>query len=159
MKRIPLSKGRFATVDDDDYEDLMKYRWYAMLVNRVWYATRGTLTSNGGNFLLMHNEITGVRGIDHIDGNGLNNQRSNLRQSTHKQNRGNSQRNINNTSGFKGVSWHKRDKVWRAYIRSNDIHIHLGNFDSSVRAACAYDDAAREIHGEFARLNFPTQEE
>lgn len=93
--------------------------------------------------------------IDHIDGNKLNNQRNNLRSATSSQNAINSKKPKNNTSGYKGVSWSKKSKKWRAQICFEGKQIHLGFFDDSKDAANAYDKAALKYFGEFARLNFP----
>lgn len=93
--------------------------------------------------------------VDHINGNGLDNRRSNLRLCTRSENARNSRKPSNNSSGYKGVSWHKRTKKWRADIRNENRQRSLGSFDNALDAAHAYDRAARVMHGEFARLNFP----
>ena len=92
--------------------------------------------------------------IDHRDGNGLNCSRDNLRLCTNQNNRRNSRKGNRNTSGFKGVSFFKRDQNWRAYIMLDARQIHLGYFKTSEEAARAYDNAAKELFGEFASPNF-----
>jgi len=146
MKSIPLSQGKFALVDDDDYEWISKKKWY--------FRGNGYAAHRG---VLMHRAILKTpKGMstDHIDGNKLNNQKSNLRICTHTENIQNSKRNSGNVSGYKGVSQDKARGRWRAYIKSNKRMIHLGYFLTAEDAAHAYDEAARKYHGEFARTNF-----
>ena len=93
--------------------------------------------------------------IDHRNGITLDNRRHNLRHCTHVENLRNSQKRIDNTSGYKGVSWHKKRTIWQVGIKNSHKRIHLGYFTCLIRAAKTYDEAAKEYHGEFARLNFP----
>lgn len=93
--------------------------------------------------------------IDHKDGDGLNNTRANLRAATRAQNHWNRRKSSHNTSGYKGVTWNKQHRRWRAYVVANGKKRYLGHFDDPEAAACAYDTAARELHGVFARTNFP----
>lgn len=95
--------------------------------------------------------------IDHVDGDVTNNRISNLRAATPSENGGNSTRSKNNKSGFKGVSWVKSQGKWSAYIKHNRKRIHLGRFYHLEDAARAYDRAALQHFGEFARLNFPEE--
>jgi len=88
--------------------------------------------------------------IDHIDGDGLNNIRSNLRAATRSQNLYNRGKTKNNTSGIKGVSWDKGCSKWRSQIQSNGTHYHLGSFDTKEEAAEAYREAAKKVHKEFS---------
>jgi len=106
----------------------------------------------------MHRRILGLKPndgkfTDHIDMNGLNNQRKNLRVATKGQNEANQIKYRNNTSGFKGVSWHKGTEKWEAKIMVNSQSKYLGLFNSRIDAAHAYNDAAIKYHGDFARLN------
>jgi hypothetical protein len=96
--------------------------------------------------------------IDHVNGDGLDNRRENLRVATHAQNASNRGVRVNNTSGFKGVHANHsgRGKQWFAYITTNYKRQHLGMFGTAEEAARAYDAAAVRLHGEFARLNFPS---
>jgi hypothetical protein len=90
--------------------------------------------------------------IDHIDGDGLNNCRSNLRAATVAQNQQNRGKPKNNSSGFKGVGWHKKTSKWRAYIRVQRVQRHLGFFNTKEEAAEAYRQAAEKIHKEYANV-------
>lgn len=109
-------------------------------------------------FIKMHREILGVPEgvqVDHRDGNGLNNQRYNLRQATHVQNGGN-RRKFKGQSKFKGVRAPQTPKNgWRATIREGDKAVNLGTHETEEEAARAYDRAAKEKWGDYARLNFP----
>lgn len=107
----------------------------------------------------MHRQILGLKhgdGLkcDHINGNGLDNRNSNLRLATNSQNQHNARKQLNNRSGYMGVSWDRRTERWLVQIQADNVQRHLGRFDDPVEAACAYDDAARKLHGEFATLNF-----
>jgi hypothetical protein len=167
VKTVPLhgkmAAGRVALVDDGDYELVMQYRW------RVLQQSRGPGRKTSGPYAIaslprpgdgsrekavfMHVLIMGFTGIDHANGNGLDNQRSNLRAATGSQNKANNGRYFG-SSGFKGVYWRERDKRWHAQIRVGGKGITIGYFHDEVVAARAYDDAAREAFGEFARTNF-----
>ena len=152
MKEIKLTQGKSAIVDDEDYEGLNRFKWFAEQRGNTFYARSKSST-------YMHRFILGLeqgdgKEIDHKDGNGLNNCRENLRLCTRSQN------NINGrvrkgTSKYKGVCWDKRDKKWKARISIDKKRISLGNWLSEIGAARAYDIKATELHGEFARLNFP----
>ncbi len=105
----------------------------------------------------MHRQIMNAPAglvVDHIDGNGLNNRKSNLRVCTQGQNSLNSRPRRNCSSRYKGVSFYKRDKIWQAQIFYNFRTINIGRFDDEVEAALAYDRKAEELFGEFAYLNF-----
>ena len=154
MKTIPVYPGHIAIVDTDDHERLSKFKWTLHQKGNCKYARRNKHHPDGRQTtILMHREILSSPMIDHIDGNGLNNQRTNLRPCTNSQNSANRKKSKRNTSGFKGVC--KRSKRWDAYIRVGGIQIHLGCFDTPEQAAHAYDRKAIEVFGEFARLNFP----
>lgn len=142
-----------ALVDDADYEWLSAHKWCASYPNT--YALRRLPRSEGGHIVWMHKVILGAsRGIevDHIDGNPLNNQRSNLRLATHRENSFNTKRPTTNKSGFKGVYWHKAAGKWAACITIHDKAKHLGLFVDIDDAAKAYELAARANFGAFARL-------
>jgi hypothetical protein len=155
MKEIPLTQGKVAIVDDDVYESLSCWKWrYSH-----GYAIRSTPRSLGKRKTIwMHREVVkapeGMQ-VDHIRTNEkLINTRENLRICTCAQNSCNKNKYKNNTSGYKGVSWHKRGKRWEACICPKSRTIHLGLFDSPEEAARAYDAKARELFGEFAWTNF-----
>ena len=156
MKKIPLTQGYVALVDDSDYDDLIQFNWYADNRNtrRSVYAIRNT---SARTTEWMHTRITGYEQTDHKDRNGLNNQRSNLRPATTSQNHGNMPKFRGTyTSQFKGVYWHKKARKWRAQIGVNSKQIHLGWFTDEIEAAKAYDRAAVKYFGEYALLNFPS---
>lgn len=157
MKYIPLTRGLFALVDDADYDWLSRYKWYAHHggSQRGFYAVRMSARAAGRRNILMHCEIIGVKGIDHINHNGLDNRRKNLRQASTAQNIANQRLSVRSSSGFKGVSFYRDRQKWGAFITPQKNRIYLGAFSSPEAAARAYDTAAQKYFGEFACLNFP----
>ncbi len=167
-KTIPLSQGYVTVVDDEDYEWLNQWNWsvtkYVFPNGRVKLRadrTVPTVCADGKTkdvTWLMHRVIVGARDgelVDHVDGDGLNNRRSNLRKATPTQNGQNRKSNRNSSSRYKGVSWNARKEEWIAQIQINKKVAYLGHFADEIEAARAYDRAAKEHFGEFARLNFP----
>ena len=157
MREIPLTKGKVAKVDDSAFEELSQYRWQALQTKNICYAVRWPLGDRKNRrAVLMHRQILGLTNPkiegDHVDGDGLNNQSSNLRVATHCQNIRNQRRRSDNTSGFKGVSLQKQTNRWRAQITVNGKTIHLGYFDDPETAAHERDRAAAEHHKQFARM-------
>lgn len=156
MKEIELSQGKKASVDDRDFEWLNQWKWYCTPIKRgTCYAARHIYIGGKRTNLFMHQLllITPERmEIDHLDGNGLNNTRNNIRICSHAENIHNSSAIIK-SSRFKGVSWHAKDKRWRAQIAVNGTRVHLGQFTDEREAAFAYNKAAVLYFGEFARLN------
>lgn len=153
MKKIPLTKGLFTFVDNEDYERLVQWNWYAAKSGKKFYAARKL---RGGVKIYLHRFLMSEpekKEIDHINGNSLDNQRKNLRICTALENRANSKKYSNNTSGFKGVGRFFRDKRWRAYIQINGKCIHLGLFKNKISAAKAYNKAANKLFGKFANPN------
>jgi hypothetical protein len=159
-REIPLTQGKVALVDDEDYEWLSQYKWcVSRSNNRKWYAE----TRINGKLVYMHRMIMNAQPgetVDHRDGNVANNQRYNLRICTiaeNLRNRGASQR-VGRYSRYKGVTMDKRNGKWMASIKSAEgRQIHLGYFTSELSAALAHDVAAKLYHGEFAWLNFPEE--
>jgi AP2 domain-containing protein len=154
MKEIELTRGKLAMVDNGDYDELIQWEWTANLSKGKWYARRHL---GNRKYMSMHRQIMGnILGVDfdHKDGNGLNNQRHNLRECTHIQNMQNGLIKSNNTSGYKGVSWYKNYGKWLSRIVVNRQRVCLGYFDDIIDAAMAYDNAAKKYFGEFARTNF-----
>lgn len=153
-KEIPLTQGKVAIVDASDYDFLMQWAWMARLERHCCYAVRRFSVDGKQCWARMHRVImeakTGTM-IDHINGNGLDNRRDNLRLATTSQNTQNKKIGANNTSGYKGVD--HRSRKWRARIWLHGQEYHLGYFDSDIAAAHAYNKAAERLHGEFARLN------
>lgn len=161
MKTIPLSQGKVARVSDEDYERISQYKWCASEVKLkhriIWYAVRRTSKKAPPcRTVLMHREIAAVAGIplvDHRDGDGLNNQRHNLRPATANQNQQNRTKKQGFSSRYKGVFWNKEREKWEAQIRiAKRIH-HLGRFSSEEAAGRRYDEAAILNFGEFAVTN------
>jgi hypothetical protein len=157
-KLIALSQDKFAIVDAEDYEWLSKYKWCASRKERVFYARRNERWTR--RQIIMHRFILNApKGlfVDHINHNGLDNRRSNLRLCTRAENNRNRRPNIqpNQWSKYKGVSFDKKREVFRAFIYRNKKQYYLGSFKNDTDAAKAYDKKARELFGEFAYLNFP----
>lgn len=163
MKLIDISTRRFpgifTMVDDEDFDFLSAFKWNPAdnKDSNTLYAVR-SIRKPRKTVVRMHRIILGpgaLSTVDHIDGNGLNNQRSNLRLATSAENNRNLGMRRNNTSGYKGAFWDKYINRWKASIRINKIQKHLGVYADVITAAKAYDVAALKYHGEFARLNFP----
>lgn len=156
-REIPLTRGLAALVDDADFDALAQFNWQAMRNGATFYASRGDYRDGKTHRVSMHRTIMGEpKGmvIDHINHNGLDNRRSNLRVCLHKENLRNHTPHAGVTSPFLGVNWEPRYNKWRAQIRVNGKKTHIGHFDNEDDAARAYDAAARIHHSEFANLNF-----
>lgn len=160
MKEIQLSQDKVALVDDEDYDWLNQWKWYICTQKKTSYVLR----IKERKTILMHRQIMNAQKgelIDHKDGNGLNNQKSNLRKCTRSQN--NANRHSFGSSKYLGVckaTHTDNGKIyiyWHANIKKNQEPICLGIFKSEIDAAKAYDKKAKELHGEFARLNFPDE--
>jgi len=159
---IPLHSRKYpglvALADDADEELLALYRWFPNKNCRPggrlnFYAT----TWIGRTPVRMHRLLVSWPRVEHADGNGLNNQRSNMRPTTQTQNLANQRKRSGVTSRFKGVSWDSRRDRWHAAIAIGGKQQFLGRFDDEEVAACAYDAAALTAWGEYAHLNFPTE--
>jgi len=157
MKKILLTQNKFALVDDCDYNYLM---WWSWCFIQDGYAIRTDRTNSKQQTIRMHRVILERVGFknfarsDHKNKNKLDNRRCNLRPATYNQNGYNQNKHKNNTSGYTGVCWHKRDKKWQVIIRRIDgKQIHLGYYGDSEKAARVYNEAAKKYRGEFAVLN------
>lgn len=139
----------FAVVDKRDLLLVAQHRWDC---KKGYAATR-----IGGRWRYMHHLVLGLADgeVDHRNGNPLDNRRRNLRPCSRAENLWNRPRYRNNTSGYKGVTYCRTPRLWRAQIAAHGKRYYLGYFKSARAAARAYDAAARELHGEFARVNFP----
>ncbi len=151
MKKIKLTKDKFSLVDDSDFEWLNGFKW-------MFFSSGYAVRFDKGVYIPMHRFIMKTpKGMftDHINGNPLDNRRSNLRICTAGENRLNMCIPKNNTSGYKGVCKFKYSKSlpWTARININKKRFHLGYFKNPEDAAVAYNEAAIKYHGQFARLN------
>lgn len=156
-KEIPLTQGKVAIVDDDAHKELSQYNWHFVR----GYAQRWAWVGGKRKKIYMHRVVLGTpeeMQTDHRDGNKLNNQRDNLRVCTPSENRCNRGRTIVNTSGFKGVTWDRSRNKWKAQVELLKNKINVGRFDTAEAAARAYDEAAKKLHGQFAKLNFSSTE-
>lgn len=159
MKIIWLTKGQFTLVDNADYEWLNQYKWFSNISNRCIYAARWIRLLKRGKqkVIKMHRFILGVTDsklqVDHIDHNGLNNQRSNLRIVTASQNGSNRRPKINGRSKYIGVCWDKKQNKWYAQLKKDSKVFNLGRYSNEIEAALAYNEAAKKYHGEFSNLN------
>jgi hypothetical protein len=163
VKYIRLSQEQTAIVDDDKYDYLNQWKWFARKSHRTYYAERKIrlITGKQKTIHMHHDVFSSTTQLDHIDGNGLNNQLLNLRAANSLQNSRNKKKRNNCSSIFYGVSLYKPTGKWHAQIRAGNLQengnhkrIHLGYFDLEIEAAIAYDMAAKKHFGEFAKLNF-----
>lgn len=159
VKKIELQgrngKGKFVLVDDEDYDNLIKYKWYTQK-SGIIYGYFGFNKKISIHRFIMKPNSKSVQ-IDHIDQNRLNNQKSNLRFCTNQQNACNQRKrpSLICSSKYKNVSYSKRDIKWRAYIVQNNKQTHVGYFENEIDAAEHADYYAIKLFGEFACLNFP----
>jgi len=162
MVEVPLTKGKVALIDDEDAPTVLAYKWTAMHVPRSkkWYARRGFKGSDGKQkTMLLHRFILGApsdKQVDHINNDGLDNRRANLRLCTNAQNHHNMGLTTRNKTGFKGIM-RKSNGRYLVHVRAQNKVYHVGTFRTAEEAARAYDSKAKELHGEFARLNFPEE--
>lgn len=157
-REIPLTRGYVAIVDDEDYERVAARKW-RVVVGRWHVRAHRTQKVRGQKFaVIMARFIMDAppgTEVDHVNGDTLDNRRCNLRVCSSSQNKYNRAATVANTSGFKGVSFHKSRGKWQAGIKRDKEKHWLGYFQSAEEAARAYDAAALRLHGEFAHLNFP----
>lgn len=153
MKVIPLTQGKEVIVDDEDYEYLNQWKWF---FKKGYPARNITISKNKRKTIFLYNILLNPEPgyiIDHIDGNPLNNLKSNLRLTTKSQNNQNRTKSKFKSSKYKGVSWYKKLNKWRAFISVNYKFKHIGLFESEVDAAKAYNTAALTYFKDYAKLN------
>lgn len=159
MKEILTSHSRYALVDDEDYEKVAMYKWYAVkLGNRAdGYYACGNIKKDGKyhtiymSRLIMNPQKEMV--VDHINHNTLDNRKENLRICTRRENTKNRVKNNGNKSGYKGVCWNKNAQKWQAQIMTNYKKLYLGVFDDKEAAFEAYTVAAKKYHGIFHNID------
>ncbi len=150
MKKIELTKGKFAIVDDDMFDFLNHFSWWAHNNGGCWYAvhsfTKNCAPGKHVN-IRMHQVVIGapMRGFvtRHLDGNGLNNQRSNLLHGTNRQNL--QEKKCHRNGQLVGASWSKRDRVWCSNIRIKDSLLRIGTFNTMQEAHIAYISACKRF--------------
>jgi hypothetical protein len=162
FRRIPLTQGRFAIVDPEDYDRISRYKWHLNKGTHTCYAVRSL--TNGKKEprknMRMHDLILNLppdRYCDHINHNGLDNRKANLRPATRAQNIWHRRKfKSPSRSKFKGLCWMSKENRWLARITVNGQRLCLGSFENEIDAAKAYDRAAKQHFGAFAILNFPS---
>lgn len=161
-REIPLTRGKVAIVDPEDYEWLSQWKWCAFKSRSVYYAVRTIGRHSSPRMIMMHHLILPRKEgflTDHINGNGVDNRRVNLRYCTRSQNQYNQRQQVRDKSSmFKGVYFCKERGTWAAQIVIKNRRILIGRFASEHNAAVAYDLAAIKYFGEYARINFQQQE-
>ena len=152
---VPLTREYEAIIDAADLSLVNSYNWYAKVCKNTVYAVRTDRSESKQRDVYMHRVIMGEPGgfdVDHLDRNGLNNSRKNLRQATKAQNQHNAGVRSDNTSGFKGVGFYKHTAKWVARIRICGKQKHIGYYDSPEQAHAAYCKASAKYHGDFGRV-------
>lgn len=161
MKEIELTQNKVSLVDDQDYTWLIKFKWCAHKDYNMWYARTNIKCLNEkwasiGMHVLILDRMLGYEESnlvsDHIDRNGLNNQRHNLRRVAHRINMHN--RLPCGVSKYRGVSWHKPSNKWQSLVKTKGICTHLGYFDDEEEAAKVFDRAVKKIYSRNVILNF-----
>jgi hypothetical protein len=157
MKTLPLTKGRVAMVDDEDFPAVAQFRWY---VSTHGYAVRTVHANGRSTKVSLHRFLMKPQGgehIDHINGDPLDCRRANMRIATRSQNLANARKRITSTQPFKGITYDatRRRLRWYARVNKDGRRFRSKRFETAEEAARAHDDLARQLHGDFARLNFP----
>lgn len=155
MKLIELTQGKFAVVDDEDYEYISMFKWHLSYSGYVASSVYNPETKRSKH-LLMHRFLTPCpkgKQVDHIDGDRLNNCRDNLRICTLAENRSNSGRYTTNTSGHRGIQWRSDKKKWRARIFHDKKEYFLGYFADKDKAVEVWRRVAKLLYGEFVNFD------
>ena len=170
---IESKHGTFTVLyDAEDHDKVIAHKWCVSETKKDRFYVRTHIPHPDGGWYYPPNGNRGRRRatlpihrlimdapkgmeVDHINGNPLDNRKSNLRICTIAENLRNKGAGKNNTSGYKGVSWVKRNKRWLAQIKHNGKQVYIGHYKNKEEAARAYDKKAKELHGEYAYLNFP----
>ena len=153
---VPLTQGRTAIIDAADAALVGGRNWYLFARLDTAYARASDYSGAKQRTVLLHRVLMGEPEgleVDHDDGDGLNNRRGNLRVATHSQNMRNSRISRRNTSGFKGVYFHKKAGKWASQIKFNGKKKYIGCFASPEEAHEAYCRASKELHGDFGRTS------
>ena len=158
MRKIPLTQGQVALVDDEDSEWLNQWKWCAHwhAAGQCWYAVRGTWRDGKHHLVLMHRQIMGSQKghrTDHMNHHTLDNQKENLRVCNNSQNQGNRRKDTKSAAPYKGICWYKSRSKWVAGISVNNKRVNLGYYATAIEAARAYDEAAKAHFGSFALIN------
>ena len=151
---VPLTRGYEAIIDAADIAIVDRWNWYADVDAHTVYAVRSAKEGGKQSTIIMHRllvDAPAVMEVDHINGNGLDNRRLNLRLATRSQNMRNKGLSVSNTSGFKGVSWHKSESKWQARITLHRKTRYLGLYPTPEAAHAAYCEASTILHGTFSR--------
>jgi len=155
MKEIPLTQGKFVLVDDEDYDRFHQDKWKLTHNKRdkTFYASKDVYINGNKTTRKMHRIILGIEDskifVDHIDGNGLNNCKENLRIATNQQNQQNRGKPSNNKTGYKGVSFFKSRNKFKASIKHGHRDLFLGYFSTAEDASKEYEAKAKELFGIF----------
>lgn len=153
---LPLSQGKFAMIDSDDFEKVGRVKWSAQKEGKNFYAYRMMGGGRNRKIVYLHGAILEIKGVDHRNGNGLDCRRENIRPATAKQQSQAFQRKRPGTSSkFRGVTWHRSASAWQAKISAEGSSFYLGLFKEEIDAARAYDVKAKELGFFKEALNFP----
>lgn len=153
----PYYKKYYALIDDKDYKKVNGNNWHIKKDKGMTYAETNIKVKSHYKLFTLHRLVMGIKNVDHINGNGLDCRRKNLRRATQHQNIMNRRANKKSTSKYKGVSYHKITKKWNAQIQVNGNKINLGYFNSERQAGKVYNKRAKQLFGKFANLNFRTR--
>jgi hypothetical protein len=162
VREIPLTQGKVALIDDEDFARVNAFKWYTLALRKTdgscrYYAWRSVRQPDGKRvWIYLHRFLMNAPAdlvVDHVNGNGLDCTRTNMRLATHAQNVQNMRPHKHGVSGFKGI-WRRKSGRWQAEIRAEDRRIRLGTYDDPAFAAAIYDAAARQLFGHFSNTNF-----